>query len=281
MRVLAYSQAPCGAKLITFEFETYRYILAEINTHKALSRNYQSSRAVPLKKQRRAILKRGAEPIMWGSNNPGMQSNAMLLGWRKRLASAIWISAKYSAAFHHFLLEKVGLHKQWTNRIIEPYMFTKGIITCNTDKLEDIFKLRIHKDAQPEFNDFALHMRNAMKKANIQYLRKGELHLPYIKCYRDINTNEIKYSAPNIKEFKSETDAITYSVASIAQVSYMISDMTMEKAEKILDRLNILSKTTPHLSPTEHIAYASDSEISSGNLTGFTQYRKIIEETIV
>lgn len=38
-----------GVRLVTFEVEFHRFILPEINTHRVFSRNYQSSRAVPVK----------------------------------------------------------------------------------------------------------------------------------------------------------------------------------------------------------------------------------------
>lgn len=271
--VIAYSQAPSGAELITFKICTHRYILAEINTHKNLSRNYQSSRAVPLRRQRRMVMNECAKPVAWGSNQRGMQAGDELTGWRLKVAKALWKSASLSAIAHHWGLEKIGLHKQWTNRVIEPYMYTVGIITVNVDiLLDNIFALRLHKDAQPEFQHLCQKMREALNNSGPNDLSIGEWHIPY--------REEIEhYLIPH--DLLTLSNTIKMSVAMIAQVSYRRKGMTLEQANRIVALLGIDNPNHAgpiHYSPAEHVAMASRMGTRSGNLVGFTQYRKLIEK---
>jgi len=45
--ILADSISPAGHRLTTFEIQLPKVLLAEYNTHRALSRNFSSSRAIP------------------------------------------------------------------------------------------------------------------------------------------------------------------------------------------------------------------------------------------
>jgi radical SAM superfamily enzyme with C-terminal helix-hairpin-helix motif len=55
-KIVADSLAPCGARLTTFVVTYPRFILAEVNTHRALSRNSASSRAIPVEKMIERVL---------------------------------------------------------------------------------------------------------------------------------------------------------------------------------------------------------------------------------
>ena len=48
--VIAHSLSPQGDELLTVEIILPRIILAELNTHRMLSKNSASSRAIPFKK---------------------------------------------------------------------------------------------------------------------------------------------------------------------------------------------------------------------------------------
>ena len=49
-RIVADSMAPNGCRITTFELEFPRIILCEWNTHRQISRNTASSRAIPVAK---------------------------------------------------------------------------------------------------------------------------------------------------------------------------------------------------------------------------------------
>lgn len=61
-----------GHRLTTFEIEFPRIVLAEYNTHRVLSRNSASSRAIPVKKQLKKVLAEPFVPDQFGRNTKGM-----------------------------------------------------------------------------------------------------------------------------------------------------------------------------------------------------------------
>jgi hypothetical protein len=68
VRVVADSiSSTSNARLTTFEIEYPRFILAELNTHKMLSKNSASSRAIPVEKMLDMIFNNPAVPVHWGT----------------------------------------------------------------------------------------------------------------------------------------------------------------------------------------------------------------------
>jgi len=56
-KVIADSVCPKGVRMTTMEIEYPRFILAELNTHRMLSKNSASSRAIPVKAMHEFIKK--------------------------------------------------------------------------------------------------------------------------------------------------------------------------------------------------------------------------------
>ena len=55
---------------------------------------------------------------------------------------------------------EAGYHKQTVNRLAEPFMMVKGVITAT--EWDNFFYLRRHKDAQPELQELADCMWEAL-----------------------------------------------------------------------------------------------------------------------
>ena len=72
--VICASVSPAGKKLTTLELTYPRFILAELNTHRMLSKNSSSSRAIPIAKMIEQVRENPAIPIHWGLNQSGMQA---------------------------------------------------------------------------------------------------------------------------------------------------------------------------------------------------------------
>jgi len=275
-----------GVRLVTFEVEFHRFILPEINTHRVFSRNYQSSRAVPVKSLIEQVRSDPAMPVHWGKNQSGMVAEEELNSDAQEIAEKSWRGAALEASIKAERMDNYGAHKQVVNRLLEPFMWTRGVITATAEGFESFSKLRCHPDAQPEIQALAFLMRDAMELSEPTQLKAGDWHMPYF---------QEGYWHPDAEV--SLADAVKISTSCVAQVSYRKLDDSLKKAAKIYDMLNLPSKgvfsdNPPHFSPAEHCARAigsddylfelfpfSDSSIGGNfNTTKWYQYRKMLEQ---
>lgn len=273
-----------NTRLITLEIELHRFILPEANTHKALSRNYQSSRAIPILKQLEQIANDPAMPVFYGKDQAGMIAGEELEGRDLELVQMIILGMRDACLNGVKQLHKLGLHKQVSNRYVEPWMWTKGVVTATYKDWKAMFKLRRHFAAQPEIKALFDVIYDAIEASNPVTLKAGEWHLPYYgegywkNCHKD---TQGWYDINGM----GLDQAIKVSASCVAQVSYRKLDGSLDKAEKVYGMLNlpvngVYPEDPPHFSPTEHIAKACDTEIEmSGNFhtNDFTQYRKVLE----
>lgn len=284
-------------RMTTFEFTFPRIILAEVNTHRMLSKNAASTRAVPVESILKMVEESPAMMVHWGKNNPGMSSKEELIGLPLEAAKQTWIAASKAAiSWAKVLTDKLGIngHKQWAGRVLEPWTMTKQVISGT--EWANFFWLRDHDDAQPEFRELARCAKEAMDKSIPVAMQPGEWHLPYVP-FKDGEYWLDEYTTVDLETAKK------VSVSCCAQVSYRKLDDSTEKAHKIFSMLNIGSETKPcHASPLEHqatpmCAYDEENSLSSafpatweegvthmkrngtlwsGNLQGWIQYRQLI-----
>ena len=276
-KVIADSINETGQRLTTFELEFPRLILSECNTHGAIEKNTSSSRAIPVSKMLDHILEQNLKPIYFGSKKSGMQAGDELTGEGLDFVKCVWGSSLESAVEYAEMLDKAGVAKEVTNRITEPYQLIKAVWSA-TD-WENWFNLRLEKDADPNICMLAYKMYEAMSKSVPVLLKKGEYHLPYVGkydipvAYSDLGGYEYEIGY-NVLYYDKECDhtiehcltleeAIKYSVASCAQVSYRSEGMTLEKAEKIWNML--VKSEVVHASPLTHIATPISKEIEIEN----------------
>ena len=273
-KVIADSINETGQRLTTFELEFPRLILSECNTHGAIEKNTSSSRAIPVAKMLDHILEQNLKPIYFGSKKSGMQAGNELTGEGLDFVKCVWGSSLESAVEYAEMLDKAGVAKEVTNRITEPYQLIKAVWSA-TD-WENFFNLRLEKDADPNICMLAYKMYEALSKSKPTLLKKGEYHLPYcshrnIVCKDSGEVVGIEHGylevPPNVRGlvFKSMTleQAIKYSVASCASVSYRATDMTLDKAEKIWNML--VKSEVVHASPLTHVATPISKEIEIEN----------------
>ena len=314
-KVICDSISEQGVRLTTFEIEYPRFIHSEVMTHRSLSKNSSSSRAIPITKMLEQIESNMAIPLYWGKAKSGMQATEEV-----DIDDVWWYEEKWKFAFDEvsYRIEQLSdnvegkkgfmppLHKQVPNRLSEPFQMMKVVIT-GTD-FDNFFNLRIHKDAQPEICMLAYKMYQAMQESKPYLLKAGEWHLPFVNigwngkgemCYADEDFNFVELE-----------QAIKLSAASCASVSYRTEGMTLEKADKIFDML--IKAEVIHSSPFEHLATPivekfeyfdkedldtgyevnlplhpdswedgvthmnKQGELCSGNLRGFIQYRHLL-----
>ena len=288
-KILADSVSPSGTRMTTFEIEYPRFILAELNTHRMLSKNSASSRAIPVKTMHDHMRQTPAQPVHWGKNQPGMQAKEELTGTDITDAKFMWSRAMQDAMhWASQMSERVGLHKQVANRITEPWMIMKTVISGT--EWANFWWLRAHADAQPEIHELAIKMFNAYNASTPQQLEPGDWHLPYVKSHR-LSSGELIYVDNSDTPITTEQARII-SASCCAQVSYRKNDDSYEKAEKIYRQL--IESQPCHASPVEHQATPMQTEIEywgkvpgithqdregqlwSGNLRGWIQHRKLI-----
>lgn len=277
--IVADSINPCGDRLTTFVLEYPRFFHADVMTHRMLSRNGSSSRAMPSMTLLKRILKNMQMPHFWGKNQPGMKARAELSNTRKRLAKIIWMMSGYTACFFSYLLNKIGLHKQHANRITEPFA-TMRLIVSATD-WQNFFMLRNHPDAQPEFEILASIMQKLYNESVPKKLEAGEWHIPFGE---NINPDKLaNILIPDDFDCSSETmiqiiqeGKRKIAVARCARVSYY-NYHGKDDYESDLKLYRDLVESKPmHLSPTEHVAQALDKSERVGNFKGWKQMRKFI-----
>lgn len=270
--VLADSVSLEGVRLITYELEYPRLILAELNTHRMLSRNSFSSRAVPFEKMVQQLTGR---PVRFGANQAGMQDkgedyNAPVKGtWGEAPVSPemAWEDYRDQAVRAAKAFKDAGYHKQVYNRLLEPFQMMKTILSTTEDV--NFFWLRDDLAADPTLAELARCMREAKEASKPDLLQPGEWHLPYVDYFRrHIGEEGDDAWGPQewflrAEEPKTEfglgiatpltlEQAIKVSCARCAAVSYRNEGYGVEKSVELYERL--VGSDKKHASALEHCA---------------------------
>ena len=236
--ILADSFCEGGTRLTTMEVTFPRFVLPEFNTHRALSRNSASSRAIPVQKQLDRIKEHPFVPTYWGAAQRGMQAHEELPPARQTEARLAWLAARDAAVRQVERMLDLGLHKQLANRLLEPFGWHTVVVTAT--EWENFFALRINPDAQPEILTIAELMLKAYQASDPRIIGEGQWHLPLVQP--DEFDGEFEY-----------TDAARMiSAARCARVSYLTHDGRRDhEADTALYRQLV---EHGHMSPLEHVA---------------------------
>lgn len=307
-KVVADSINENGNRITTFEIEYPRIVMSEFNTHRAVSKNSSSSRAIPVSKMLEHTLEKSVKPVYFGSKQSGMQAGRELTGEVLHEAEQTWYYALNKAVDAAKVLDRLGAAKEVTNRLVEPFQLVK--VVCTATDWDNYFNLRLHPDADPNICMLAYKMYEVMGYSEPQLIYDGEYHVPYVKALRDETGSLFYYDSDD--NYLTLADAIKLSAASCASVSYRTEGITLEKADKIFDML--INAEVIHASPFEHLAtpvkkkYLSQEtfdisvniknsvnlsdrpetwedgvthmnrqgQLCSGNLTGFVSYRQML-----
>lgn len=267
--VIAHSKSSVtGKEIFTFELEFPRIILAEFNTHNALSKNASSSRAIPVPTMLKQVRETPAMPVRFGGANTGMQDKGahdsyVLMpdledidgGYYFAKNEEAWSQAANTAASLAQAFHDAGYAKQICNRLIEPFQMMKVVMTAT--ELNNFFWLRDHDAADPTIAQLARVIKAAYDASKPTVLQPGEWHVPYYNTgfwiphhttedgvIRDVFGNDLDH-------------ALVISASCCAQVSYRKLDDTIEKARGVVARLNLKGEEPDqpvHASPLEHQA---------------------------
>lgn len=265
-KVLCDSVNSCNNRLITFELTFPRMILAEMNTHKNISKNAASSRAIPVEKMIRQVAESPFIPVYWGKAQKGMQAYEEVSPENIEKCKAIWIAQRDIAVKAAEEMLSLGLHKQIPNRLLENWMWCTVITTGNIGSWNNFWNLRNHHAAEPHMQIIANMCENAANNSTPNKLEDDQWHLPLIGFEGD--------------DQLTESEKAMVSVGRCARVSYLTHDGKRD-VQADIDLCKRL-QNDGHFSPFEHVALSSSGvkreECLSGNLgAGWIQYRKMIQ----
>lgn len=297
-KIVVDSRNQFGDRLTTFVLVFPRIVLAEFNTHRMLSRNSASSRAIPFEKMLKRVEEDPFIPIKWMKEHKGMQGTEYFtdLEVEENLLLSNWLLARDQAVRHAKLLSDQGLTKQIVNRLLEPFMWHTVIVTAS--EWENFFALRAHPQAEIHIAKLAELMLEEYNKSTPKMLGNGEWHVPFGDNMGDERLNSLVMGDnPNYRETDADAEdikdfyKIKIATARCARVSYLNFE-GKDDYEADLKLFNMLS-TSGHWSPFEHCArvmtvseyYSDDRGIGvsdknagwSGNFRGFIQYRKMFQ----
>lgn len=228
-RIIAHSIAN-NIELITMQMLAPKFLDAEFEKHRMISSNSSSDRAIPLDTLI-AISDYLPKDIRFNQN--GMQGREVM-------------SDDEVALFHEDLIKLHGytkeiitrwnhVHKQHVNRYFLGFSWQNKIATAT--EWDNFFNLRLHPDAQPEMQELARVMKEAMEASSPQELAPGEWHLPYVYINGGGDLEE----------------CIKMSVARCARVSFLNHDNSTPNIDKDIALYDKLLEAG-HMSPFEHVA---------------------------
>ena len=209
--IVGHSLSTQGDELISVLCTFPRIILAEVNTHRMLSKNTSSSRAIPFKKMVEAVKNDPFIPIAWQKEHTGMQgSEYVTKDVYIKEAVANWLVSRDNAVKQAEYLNKTcQVTKQLCNRLLEPFMWTTMLITGSKEGWENFFELRCgnydgfksRKEASKEFLEKGNINTSTWSELDWLHLNKGqaEIHIMDLaeKIYDAVNESIPKKLAPN------------------------------------------------------------------------------------
>lgn len=265
-----------GKRITSFVITMPRIVLAELNTHRALSRNSASSRAIPFAKMLDMVKTNPFIPIAWMKEHKGMQGTDYFTD-EKEISTLLetYLKGRDAAVATAESLSNLGLTKQIVNRGLEAYMWHTVIVTA-TD-WENFFALRAHEAAEIHIQKLAYLMLEALNNSKPKELKVGEWHIPFGDKINEADSF-FSFSVENYEERLQQLKA-KIATARCARVSYTVvgeegKPDNYEADVKLHDRLLSMG----HLSPFEHCAIATDDDGYSGNFKGWIQYRKTLPD---
>lgn len=280
-KVVLDSVQPDGVRLTTMEIVLPKFCLAQLNTHRSLSKNAASSRAVPIERVIHRVMNDPVIPIRWGKNQPGMQAREALVGTPAALSLGAWLMARDECVHRACQLLEHGVHKEIVNRLLEPWLYVPVLVSGTGRAWRHFFALRCGDEAQPEMATAAQEASLAHQQSTPCALRYGEWHLPYVQPDdRDVRRCACPSCVSDIYAMLRKI-----STARCARVSYLNHEGKRDLAKDIElhDRL-LRPGHPPHASPFEHIAKAvgvgqgvhRHNPLSGNYEPGWVQYRKTL-----
>lgn len=258
VRVLADSLSPDDVRLTTLECKYPRFIHSEVLRHRVHSHSVESSRAVPTERNIQKLRTEPFVPATFNKRVKGMGVGEEMDEAERKQSELIWRHAAEFAGDHAEALSKVGLDKSRANRLMEPFMWVKDIITAT--EWSNFLALRcppgnsvdLDFPAQPEFQQFALLVRQALQISQPKELEYGWWHLPGA-------TGLELHKLNNARKGRYVGGAEAYVNDLKRACPRRLAKISFDNLDKVEDIEISIAKTGElvsfgHFSPTEHVA---------------------------
>jgi hypothetical protein len=247
-----------GSGLVVVRREGVAYVSGncEVLRHRMLSHSVSSSRAIPVDRMLELIESDPVVPTHWGQAKAGMQAGGEIK--HPHMAHRLWDKARHRAISSAKELGALGLHKQVTNRLVEPFQHIVEVVSGT--EYNNFLHLRLDGHAQPEICKLAVALYDARTSSIPEMLKAGQYHLPYVDTVWD--SEGLPTYTVGDAELCDTEEAIMVSMSAIAQTSYRKLDLSVTTARNIHDKL--MGGVIKHVSPSEHIATPFTSDERSG-----------------
>ena len=260
-----------GHRITSMVITIPRIVLAEFNTHRALSRNSSSSRAIPFDKMVQEVDDNPFIPLRWQKDHSGMQGTEYFTEDEVKALSIRqqWLDAKNYAVHRAKQLNERGLTKQLCNRLLEPFMYQT--IICTATEWENFIALRAHEAAEIHIQEAAYKVLEALNKSIPVVKGLGEYHIPFGDRF-DLDKVNVVMEQTSLP---MPEVMVRVAIARCARVSYLNFEGKDDYYAdiRLFDRLS----EAGHMSPFEHVAVAMNNHNHYGNFVGWKQYRQFLD----
>lgn len=305
-RMLADSVSEEGVRLSTLEVVIPRFVLAEMNTHRVLSRNSASSRAIPVHKMIRQVMEHPFVPHRISRNQAGMQASEHWYPEDEQYDSAkrSWLETRDFA-----VIGVIGLlvGRAESGRFLMDYNKTGKLdLEEIIDVLSAYEKRRKNGELRP--TDINTHKQlanrllenwvwqtiimSATEWENLIALREHFDAQDQISIPARLIHDELSNSTPTLvkpgqfhmplilpeEQAEAQADPELWrriSAGRCARVSYLTHDGRRDPEADV--RLFSRLADGGHMSPLEHVATPGDNTKWYGNFRGWKQFRKEFE----
>ena len=295
--IVADSLSPQGDRLTSLLVTFPRIILAEVNTHRMLSKNTSSSRAIPFKKMVESVQNDPFIPIAWQKHHSGMQGIEYFTDEKDIYrVEQVWGDARRRAIDVAKDLHSSKVTKQLCNRLLEPFMWTTMLITGSKEGWDNFFNLRAgNYGFTIDGNYHQFKSKKELLGSRFGYLYKDNTDLQWLQINKGQAEIHMMALAESIYDAMSEStpeqlaggmwhipfmssidssklqstkgkdvsmEMVKISTAMAAHTSYTIvggeAVKSYEKCIELHDKL--VASDPPHSSPMEHCARAMSNE---------------------
>jgi thymidylate synthase ThyX len=252
-----------------------KYILAQINTHRTLSKNSASSRALSFRKMLDNIIKYPAIPIptleqkgMKGALCDNEQFLEFAENWLKHFFVVL------DSIRSNILSGHINPHKEVINRFIESFATVKVIITGNISYKpnygwDNFVQLRYSHDAQSEIYMLARYVHDIQNNL-AQLCQIRQVHEPFGSY--NIEFHDFFEMVQQLKKANSIEDITKTQLAIFSKIARVSTETDKEDID-----LTFKLYKDKHMSPFEHVLLGTPNKSMYYNFYSFIPFRYMIE----